>query len=211
MARGSDLAAGVLVGRTDEYRCRVGFVGELSINSSSSESASAATTFLGVPPGGAGKMTEGVALACARGKGGAEDVWALAGDCDGDRREVVERFDSGGVLRPPTRRGACASPLQSLPLVEAARTVTSAETVGSSGIDALGVSAFVEAERLRTEDGGSGDGVARNRGLISIMSSNECRAFLAAGLVPPTPRAGMVGDVRARGATGGGVGVGVAC
>lgn len=106
--RDKEDGAGVMLGRTDECR-RCGLVGELSINSSSSESSSPRAFRTLADVGGAGKITEGVAVTRARAGEAVDGARAFAGDWDGDRRETVDRFDSGGVLRPPMHRETCAS------------------------------------------------------------------------------------------------------
>lgn len=106
--------AGVILGRTEgPRRYGEGLVGELSINSSSSELSSLAARRalrMGGSLGGAGKMTEGVAVNRDREieEGGAGG--GFGGDDDIERRAgagAVELFERGGVLRPLTRRVAC--------------------------------------------------------------------------------------------------------
>ena len=206
--------AGVMLGRTDECRrCgSVGLIGELSISSSSSESSSPRVLRTLADIGGAGKITEGVAVMRARAGEAVDGARALGGDCDGDRRETVDRFESGGVLNPPTRRGACASSSTNGAGFAAARSgATSRAVAGRFGIDALEASTtfFGTVERFIVAGRG---GCLDLGGLTSMISSNdECRIFLALGLVGAAC-AGTVGGLRADDVrTGGGVGVGVAC
>ena len=213
--RDKEDGAGVMLGRTDERRrCGwVGLIGELSMSSSSSESSSPCVFHTFVNVGGAGKITEGVAVTPARAGKAVDGARALSGDSDGDRRETVDRFDSGGVLSPPTRCGACASSSSSAADFAAARSgATSPAAAGRFGIDTLEASTtfFGPVERFIVAGAG---GCVDLKGLTSMISSNdECGIFfLALGLVGAAC-AGTVGGLRAGEVRiGGGVGVGVAC
>lgn len=141
-----------------------------------------------------------------------EGARALAGDWDGDRSETVDRFDSGGVLNPPTRRGAGASSLSDIAGFAAARSgTTSRAATGKFGIDALEASTTFLGTVERFIVAGAGVCVDL-KGLTSMISSNdECRIFLVLGPVGAV-RVGTVGGLRAGDVrAGGGVGVGVAC
>lgn len=196
-------------GRRERYRgADEGLLGELSMSSSSSESLAwslrrvgAALVVLDGRSGGAGRMTEGVALTLGCDAGRAASTCGFGGEPEDDRRVgTLDRFESGGVLNPPTNGRSSAR--SSVPDSRSFFAVGVTAAVEMLGIDALDATLDDDVGRVE-----GGAGVIEDRGgFMSMTSSNEWRGLRGRLGATELSRAAEVAF-----GGGGGVGVGVAC